>query len=1212
MKAVGIVLGLFAGCLAGTLVGDERPFFQKLVYREDLLGDAQAARPVVCLPETAKAPPPTLDGRLEDPIWKEAVRLDAFLNLRTGRDPLRPVQAYVAALAEGLAVAFEAEAGVPADLASVRHALGTPQTTFRCLVQPRPESFGRMEFLVSTGGDEGLKGTPGTRVTHLKDFLWPAWKPETEARAICVYDAANSRVRAEFVIPYATLGETPEPGALWSFALYHMFDEMHRIPHSDQYQKESCGSLFGGFWGDSHAQVDRWPRLFFGTPEAFAQRTIPPVARLVTDRVEYRSFDENGEAYLELFGASSPVHSFDLDLRVETEKGEIVARHDAAKPRTGAIEIQIDPAPLKPGRYQLIAEVCQGGQAVARASCAFTRENQSRMTPVPRTYEQAGVPLALFSDTRLGTCTLPVSLGVPMPRGLLRDTARLVVEQDVGNQSDPGDWRPVPAQFDVRDRWYREGSIRWVGVSFDAEYRQGFPARYRMRWTGETTAPEPDRPLRVEESDADLIVTTGPARFRLSKTAFRLVDAAWLDRDGDGRFVDDEQLVRAAESDGLVYENGDQTVFTTAHARNRFRLLEVGPKRAVVAVDGWYEDAKGNPECRHTTRLFFSQGSQTVKIRHTWINTVDTGKGHPRVRDIHLSVGVPGSARYAFGGESGAIASGAIPRSGIYQIQLRSREAPIETGIGQPAGPDMGRMAGWLFAGTARGAVSLAGRDFWKLYPKELRVTRNGAVVHLWPIHGRPVFSESEQTPLGQIPKLLSAHHGRELDWTFPAYSFDKMGAYWQEAWARDPRGFGPFAFWKATRGRDANAQGVATSVEVDLTLHAPADTAAAARRQGEIVAVSPHGVADPEWTKLTEAVGPLHPYDPMRFGAVERLHREVFARTYIHQTEWLDDYGMWNWPDAHNYAYDAWAPSARTLHRFWRNSEYQPNRMAYLRYLRSGDPLYWRWATAKFRHGTDVDAVNYGEDRPVAPYHQRGSTYHCKGTLHWGGNGGVTAHFVTYDWMLLDYFLSGDPRGRDFVAMWAPETVRDCWVGEPERETCVPASELAYAYQHFRDARLLKPITHARDAAMQAPIEDFLAVPWMSQMFWYRMHAYCGDPRVRERMIAHWGDGTVKKRNNLGYGLEQYLFYRFTGDPRTLMLFSGVSPSFFRPRYTIEHPIAYELGTWPFLQSALAEVGATGDILMPNAGKSWERFWSEEIARAKAAGKPIWGRTFP
>ena len=1200
-------LSFMIAALTVTQMAAGGSFFEDVTYLSDPL--AGVRHKVVYLSRAVTAEPPALDGKLDDAVWKEAERLTGFLD-SLGREPKFAADALIARGQDALYITTKMKYPIPGDLPEVRQSLGNPRVAMRYSFNPNVSAWDRVTLHINGGGDAWLRGEPVDKTAFFRGYIVPKVEPKKPGTAVCRRD--GDTVVTEAIVPFEMVSdERPGPGAEWGFDLECRGSEFVRIPGSDQYQIMGAMSRWGAFLGDSQYQIDKWGRIYFGSQEDREEALRPPVVRVYVDRDQYANTDEAGEGYVEVLPGSAPLAALSLALELQDEGGKVVETISAGELKSGAIGVNLAPKPLAHGKYALVARVSTGGKVIATAQRQFERYPGEKL-PKPRFRE---IPIKLFNDPRLGEAIVPVAIGIPLPMDLARDTSAFVLQRNVGPSWKPV-WETVPAQFDVRARWHRNGSIKWVGVSFEAEYRQGWPAGHRMLWQGEEQPAPVEQPMTVREDESSITVVTGPARFLLSKTAFRLIEGAWLDTDGDGKFSDSEQLIRAGANDGVWYENHTKARMSAAHAETTVKTVESGPMRTVVAAEGWYV-GDGTRECIHKTRLFFARGRATVKIKHTWINTADSRK--TRVRDISLRVGVPGVRQYAFGSEDGTVFSGGVPQGGVYQLQLRSNHFVIETAPGQAIVPEGGRMGGWLYAATGRGGVSLAGRNLWKLYPKELAVSPDGVALHLWPVHGREVFPRDYQLHTPNLIKLPSAHQGRELDFQMPEAYYEELGRRWHTDWQQalkdNPQraGFGPFIFWKAIRGYRANAQGVAMSVEADLTLHAPTAGPKAARRCAAILAANPHGVAGPRWTRYTDVVGPLHEKDTKRFGQVERLLEDVFDRAYIRQAEEMDDYGMLNWPDYHTYVFNAWRPSARAFHRCWVNSHYQEPRMCYLLYLRSGEGKYWRYATAKFCHATDVDAVNYGDDPPIAAYHQRGSTYHCKGILHWGGNGAIQAHMVNYDYLLLDYYLTGDPRGPDFVRMWAQEICRDVYVGEAERETAAPLSEAIAAYQHLRDPRLLKYITWGRDAMLSSPMEMNMSLPDYNYLLWWRMHKFTADPRVKERIVEQWGDGSKRKRHGLGHGLLTYLGYKFTGDKR--VLYQAKLPDkpgslHSRPRYTVSHPVAYTLGTAPYLMTAMDEIGATGDTMFLRIDATgWKTFWADDVERWREEGKKVWGR---
>lgn len=1195
-----IAAAVAALAIAGSAPGQGAFFGDVKCLPDDYYGGLK--HKIVFLPDTVSAPAPTLDGELDDAVWKTAIHLSDFSDQNTGGAPRDPVEAWVARGQDAIYVAIKAAAKIPDYPKGRVQAAGIHGEDFRIMFKPDPARWGRLEFAIGGSGMEWVNGAPSTNVACFKDYDIFGWKPEVKPRALCV--RRGDSVVLEAVIPYATLGvPAPARGDEWAFDISRQYGFEFPIPNSKQFGRECCNTIWGGFWGCSHAQMDRWGRIFFGTQKERETAFRPPIARAYLDKVAYDDSDESGEGFIEVLPGSDSAAALSLAAELVDGQGKAVEKAALGSLESGAVGLYINPRALAPGKYVLAARVSASGRTVAEARCPFERIAGGK-APAPRMKE---IPLNLFPDPRLGSVKLPVSLGVPFPKGLVTNAAALVLQEAHGLPWKP-EWKTIPAQVDVRSRWHRNGSIEWAGVSFEAEYLQGKARSYRLLWDGTNRAARAEKPLVLDETDEAIEVTTGPAKFRILKKAFNLVEAAWLDADGDGKFSDGEKIVQAGGEGGVWYENQSQRM-NGAHAETSVRVAECGPERAVVCAEGWYAGG-GQRECIHKTRLFFARGSKTVKIMHTWINTVDTRQGG-KAREISVKLGVPGVREYAFGSDCGGVYSGSLPPGGIYQVQLSSGKCLVETAPDKPAVAEVGRMAGWLYAGGARGGVSLAGRDLWQLYPKELSVNEGSVGLYLWPIHGREVFSQEEQLKIPRLMQLLSAHQGREMDLQMPKSYYEKLGWYWNRDWEAEedpkPSSFGPFIAWKMYRGYNASGQGLATSAEMDLTLHAVDEGASAAKRRADILSVNPTGVADPLWTRITDALGPMHEKDMKRFASVEVAMDSLFE-TWNSQIEVLDDYGMFNWPDLHQYPYDEFNPSARAFHRCWNNNHYQESRALFHLFLRSGEGKYWRFATERARHTMDVDSVNYAEDPPPIRYHLRGANYHPKGIVHWGGDGTVSGHYCNYDYMLYHYYLTGDPRGPELVRMWCDEFSRGVWVAEAERECTAPMAEITYAYKHFRDPRMLKALNLFKEAMLSAPPAGH-QIPWFNALSWWRVYRQTGDRRVVDLLVENWNDGSPRK-NGIGRALEQWLVFSATGDRRVVAGATVPAANFLNRRFLCPPAEPYFWIDAPYAMSMFEQADATGDLMSLGRGSPlWEKFWKADLDKWRAENKLINGR---
>ena len=234
------------------------------------------------------------------------------------------------------------------------------------------------------------------------------------------------------------------------------------------------------------------------------------------------------------------------------------------------------------------------------------------------------LPLSVtdFSGTnRLGDV---VTGGVPLPKGLVRDLAKLRVVDAAG--------KPVPCQFSVMDRWWAEAepSVRWVLVDFIAEVYADETATYYLRDDGGDKAAA--TPLKVTDEADKVTVVTGPLKFTVSKKAFNLFDEAWYDQNGDGQFQDEEKYVVSSPENGGVVTSGDwpdpgykagEKYYSAGKPPRFFAIEEQGPCRVSIRVDGThYAREGGSPDGLYDYRVRIQAvaGSPGVRVSYSISN----------------------------------------------------------------------------------------------------------------------------------------------------------------------------------------------------------------------------------------------------------------------------------------------------------------------------------------------------------------------------------------------------------------------------------------------------------------------------------------------------------------------------------------------------------------------------------------------------------------
>jgi hypothetical protein len=1192
-------------------------FFGAVECWPDLNADFQ--RKMVYLPNV-EAERPTLDGRLDEPLWQRAFRFSGFVELESGL-PIPPEEAitgYVCRGEKGLYVAVTGKDIVPPPWKNWGKVdPGLPELrpagsdAFYVQLNPDIQKLDRYRFVAARGNVR----------SQLRRFVSPPWNP---GQWESCYREEGDTITAEFFIPYEILSMPAlRRGDLMAFNLFKAASTPIPVPGGPYRHPVPSHYTWACNYGHSNAQADHWAWLYCGTEAEFKAASLPPVTRLYLDRAAYRRSDERGEGYVEVRWGTTPLTNLALTLTVADAAGQVLhTKTNAASLGSPEVGFSFHPALLPPGAYRLEVTVLHQGKAIRTAQRAFeVLAETDASTKLPESVE-----LVMTENNDLGTGTRAISTGIPFPRGALfdKDMENLRVERLVRTGKDPADfwrteWVEVPCQVTVRNRWYREGSIKWLGLDFPVEYYRGKSKSPHLRWggTGYRLALGKPRtpvaqPLRVTETQEGIEIVTGPMKAVVSKTAFRLISAAWLDRNGDGAFEPTEQILLAGKGDGLTHTRPDGTVFTAADPRTRVWTEEVGPVKATIVAEGWHWNGEQR-NGRHLTRMTFYRGQPYVRIKHTYILTVDTHK--EAIRNVAVKLGVPGTARYAFSGGDGARIAGALKgAASVYQLQLRADRYAVERErAGRQVGDEVltgARSAGWAAAESPAGTALLAADRVWQLYPKELEVRADGLTFHPWPRHGREVFSKEEILDPLNIPKALFAHHGESLTLKCPDEVYEEMGRLWSETHQKlgqqkaVPGSPPAYIFDYAYEAWKANGQGLAMTSELTLHLLPPEATFEEQSAWARTHQAAAQAVADPKWTHRTGVLGELWPQDRERFGAIEAAIDRTHGMVSQNWVEKLGDYGAWIWPDHHTYpsSFVTGEFESMWLHRTWLNTHYQNGRTEYLLYLRSGEDTYWQSARDSTRHKMDVSTVNYGERPAVGPHQAPWGGYHAYCIFGWGGSQGTSCHWQNLDYKTWDYFLTGDPRGLMQAQGWAQELARTCWAGEASRDGLGTVEEAIPVYEATHDPRLLKVIHQFKQAFVEVPM-DQVVLPHYTQTAWQRMVDYTRDPAIVARLTEQWNDGDVKPQG-LGSAITRLTLYRITGDRRI--------PAAMRLATSVDSPIidfaepnfSRNMMNAPYVMSLLEAVGADEGVLLNES--AYQRFWKPELDQWKKKGKKI------
>ena len=593
----------------------------------------------------------------------------------------------------------------------------------------------------------------------------------------------------------------------------------------------------------------------------------------------------------------------------------------------------------------------------------------------------------------------PVTTGVPFKDGRLVSPEGLRLETDDG--------RAVPAQFNVRGRWPRSGDVRWLGVDF--QLTPGVK-QYRLK-SGAPAAPAHSAPIRVEKTPQSIVVTSGSLKAEIPRGGGMLHRVR----------LDGTLVVEQGTNDGNWFTTLQGQRFSERGARATIELE--GPLHTVVRVDGVYANASGERSCRWTARLHFFAGRPFIKIVHTftWIGLAED----LQIRDLAISFGLKSPATVAIADRSDRPADGAIARHltpgqslAIVQDEHwhwghgKSHFGILYGDAGKPNEIVTGeRAGGWVTASSEQGGVTLAMRDLWQQYPKELRVAPERVTAFLW-------TSSANAAPFDLRFDALERYWG-------PYVKEELSGQRWQKL----------YHMFKNDPLR-RNPTGMAKTHDLLLVFHkghVSGDTTAelADAFEGRML-VCP----DPEWTYESGVVGRLAPVDAETFPELEAAAKSVWDQITKLADDW-GDYGFFSYGAGPHQTYKQWVdgrPKA-TVWRYTTGVEYGFGVAAWLGWLRSGDRHYFERADAHSRYLNDVMLCH-----ETNPSRLKGdwAWYPGLDIIPWGGRfegeraekpdneavPPVIGQFRSFGFFIehaaLQYYLSGDERVNEVIGEYA------------------------------------------------------------------------------------------------------------------------------------------------------------------------------------------------
>ena len=555
----------------------------------------------------------------------------------------------------------------------------------------------------------------------------------------------------------------------------------------------------------------------------------------------------------------------------------------------------------------------------------------------------------------------PVCCGIPWPKGVLSDPARLTLEDEQG--------RGVALQARVLHRW-SDGSVRWCLLDWQASAAGS--ARYRLR-VADRAGPDASG-VRLTRNGAELLVDTGAAQFRLRPgDQFPFVSVTV-----DGQELLDPRRTRFTAEDEAGQEYSPRI--------ERLTVAEAGPVRSAVHAEGHLIGKSGEPLADFSASLHFFASAATVRFVLTIRNS-----RRARHRGGFWDLGDEGS---------------------IYL-----RDATLHLALPPNPGPPALRCSAELNAPAEDGALPFelyqdsSGGENWK---SSNHVNRRHVVPNTFRGY-RVVAGGRERTGLRATPVVSLSQGGQELavaaqhfwqnfpmaveaaDGTVRVRFFPRQYADVHELQGGEQKTYTCFA---AFRRDTVTAEPLHWGRAPLLARATPAWYCAS----GAFSYLTP------------QADDPSAPYLDLVKAAIEG------ADTFAHKREVIDEYGWRHFGDVYGDHEAVFHEGQTPLVSHYNNQFDNVAGFAY-QFARSGDRRWWDQLEQLARHVLDIDIYHTEQDKAAYNHGLFWHTYHyvdagtgthrayprSSGSSGGGPSGGhnYAAGLVLY------HFLTGDPAAR-------------------------------------------------------------------------------------------------------------------------------------------------------------------------------------------------------
>lgn len=663
-----------------------------------------------------------------------------------------------------------------------------------------------------------------------------------------------------------------------------------------------------------------------------------PASRKPNYKITYVNARPRGDSSV----AITFVTNWDVAAKVEyglsSDYGKVVSENDSLNNHRIIIK---DLKPNKDYHYRIVAQTDEGDTTVTPDAIIPTMP----IKPIKGKATSKQIQLTTTHSLDDPQFVPPgVTSGVPFPEGDIADPAQMRLLHN---------GREMPLQVKVLST-YPDSSIKWALLDFQL---QGSETEYTLEYGSQIQrqVSMPESSIQTDESEDSITVDTGKLRMVIGKSTGNVFDEIWMDGD----------LVTSKDRHTSLTLLGIDAKSYSIGPIDEVAILEKGPIHSAILVKGRHISDDGEDLFTYEFELHFYAGWSGIKVYHIWENN-NTSDDFTSIKSLSLRIPVLVGESMAISGESGSSHEftnvvGNLSLEQYYddEFQILRNGEILSNG---------NRASGWV----ASGKVAVLARNFWQMYPKTLRIDKDGI-------------------EMGIMPPLQPDQYTSREEPEYRLYYYMTEGAYKLKSGVSKRHEFWILPTDAVSKLSQGEFSGSAIAV-------APPEWYAKSGAMGRFIPVVDHANISGESADL------IKKYDE----AVEKGFDG-----YLANREKNHEYGMLNFGDW-------WGE--RQIN--WGNIEYDTQHAFFLQFVRSGDFRYFLAGEQAERHNMDVDTIWHGRNRGFVYVHCIGHTgsYYSQSPVegHGSPRGG---HSISHSWVEGHqdyYFLTGDRRALEAAEMIA------------------------------------------------------------------------------------------------------------------------------------------------------------------------------------------------